>query len=60
MFDVGTVVQFRITGAKVMVLKADKIPGIGDGKNGIIYTVRLPDYKRGCDIQDFELEEVAK
>ena len=59
MFNVGDIVQLKISGERVMVLACQKAAPIGEEKERTVYTVRLPDYKRAMDIQDFELEAIA-
>ena len=55
MFNVGDIAVFKITGEKVMVLRCDRAPAIGEGEDKIIYTVRLPDYRLANNVQEFEL-----
>ena len=56
MFTVGQVVRFKITGTKVMILKVNENKPILRGEEATnVYTVRMPDYKRAMDINEFEL-----
>ena len=59
MFNVGDVVEFRITGAKVMVLQVNTYKPIeSDGKETTFYTIRLPTYNKATDILGIELKAI--
>jgi hypothetical protein len=58
MFNVGDVLRFRITGAKVMVLEVNTYhPITQEGrKEETVYTIRLPNYTKATDVKAMELE----